>query len=51
MTGKLLNYIKFLKLRIHEGAQYEAQVVAKAMYDILEELFPETFSCLDFTNS
>lgn len=51
MTGNLLNYIKFLKLRIHEGAQYEAQVVAKAMYDILEELFPETFSCLDFTNS
>ena len=39
-TANLNNIIKFVNLRIHEGAQWEIQQVAKAVLDITEELFP-----------
>lgn len=38
----LSNILKFIGLRLHEGAQWEIQVVAKAMLKILEDLYPET---------
>jgi thymidylate synthase (FAD) len=41
-TANLNNILKFVDLRIHEGAQWEIQQVAKAVLDITEELFPIT---------
>lgn len=41
-SSNLSNILKFIDLRSHEGAQYEIQVVAKAMLQILEDLYPET---------
>ena len=40
MTGNLMNWIKFLKLRDHEGAQPETIEVAKSIKKSLLELFP-----------
>jgi len=39
-TVNLNNLFKFLKLRDHEHAQYEIQLVAKACLSIAEELYP-----------
>jgi thymidylate synthase (FAD) len=41
-SANLNNILKFIGLRIHEGAQYEIQEVAKAMLKLLEQLYPET---------
>ena len=41
-TANLNNILKFVSLRIHEGAQWEIQQVAKAVLKIVEELFPTT---------
>ena len=41
-TTNLNNLFKFIDLRIHEGAQWEIQQLAKAMLEILEELYPIT---------
>ena len=41
-TANLGNLLKFVDLRIHEGAQWEIQQVAKAILKILEELYPVT---------
>ena len=41
-SANLNNILKFIGLRTHEGAQWEIQVVAKAMLNLLEGLFPET---------
>ncbi len=43
-TANLGNLLKFIDLRIHEGAQWEIQQVAKAVLNILEDLFPVTVS-------
>jgi len=43
-TANLGNLLKFVDLRIHEGAQWEIQQVAKAVLNILEELYPVTVS-------
>ena len=40
-TVNLNNLLKFIDLRIHEGAQWEIQQVAKACLSITTELFPE----------
>ena len=40
MTGNLHNWIKFIKLRDHEHAQPETQVVAKAIKSDLIKPFP-----------
>ena len=41
-TVNLNNLLKFIDLRIHEGAQWEIQKVAEACLDIATELFPIT---------
>lgn len=41
-TVSLLNALKFIDLRDHEGAQWEIQQVAKAMLMFLSELYPIT---------
>ena len=42
MTGNLLNWFKFLRLRLHPHAQREVQVVAQAVLEFLSEDFPIT---------
>ena len=37
-----MSLLKFIDLRVHEGAQWEIQQVAKACLEIAKELFPET---------
>tara|TARA_Y100001973_G_C5192424_1_gene331850 strand:- start:1559 stop:1741 length:183 start_codon:yes stop_codon:yes gene_type:complete len=39
-TVNLNNLLKFVDLRMHEGAQWEIQRVAEACLEIAEELFP-----------
>jgi thymidylate synthase (FAD) len=39
-TVNLNNLLKFVDLRIHEGAQWEIQKVAEACLDIAEDLWP-----------
>lgn len=41
-SANLSNILKFIELRSHEGAQWEIVQVAKAMLEILEDLYPET---------
>ena len=41
-TVNLNNLFKFIGLRVHEGAQWEIQQVAKACLEIAEDLFPIT---------
>ena len=41
-TANLNNLLKFIDLRLHEGAQWEIQQVAKACLDIATELWPFT---------
>jgi thymidylate synthase (FAD) len=41
-TCNLGNLLKFINLRMHEGAQWEIQQVAKACLNIAENLFPTT---------
>ena len=43
-TCNLGNLLKFIELRLHEGAQWEIQQVAKACLSIAEDLFPVTVS-------
>jgi thymidylate synthase (FAD) len=46
MTGNLLNWIKFLKLRLGEHVQPETKEVAQAIKAILSDLYPATFTVL-----
>lgn len=39
-TTSLLNALKFIGLRVHEGAQWEIAKVGEAMLEIMEPLFP-----------
>jgi thymidylate synthase (FAD) len=39
-TVSMLNALKFIDLRMHDAAQFEIQQVAKAMLEIMEELWP-----------
>ena len=41
-TCNLNNLLKFVSLRLHDGAQYEIQKVAKACLEIASDLFPVT---------
>lgn len=43
-TTDLHNLLKFVSLRIHEGAQWEIQQVAKACLSISKEYFPYSVS-------
>lgn len=40
MTGNLRNWIHFIHLRTHEGAQKEAQYIAKQCLELLRKHFP-----------
>jgi len=41
-TCNLNNLLKFVSLRLHDGAQYEIQKVAEACLEIATDLFPVT---------
>jgi thymidylate synthase (FAD) len=41
-TANLNNILKFIDLRTHEGAQWEIQVLAERMRDIISDIWPET---------
>lgn len=41
-TANLNNILKFIKLRTHEGAQWEIQKLAEGMLSIIAQLWPET---------
>ena len=43
-TANLNNLLKFIDARTHEGAQWEIQQVAKAVRDIITELWPITLA-------
>ena len=46
-TVNLNNLIKFVSLRIHDGAQWEIVQVAKACLEIAKDLFPITISAFE----
>ena len=46
MSGSLRNFSHFLKLRLHEHAQVEAQQVAQMILEILKPLFPVSMEAL-----
>lgn len=41
-TANLSNILKFIDLRTHEGAQWEIQVMAEQMLDIITDIWPIT---------
>jgi thymidylate synthase (FAD) len=41
------NILHFLKLRMHSHAQYEIQVYAQSIYNLLKQQFPITFEAFD----
>lgn len=47
MTGNLLNWIKFLQLRLHPHAQPEVQELAMGIVQLLKVVFPQTMEILD----
>ena len=46
-TVNLNNLLKFIGLRIHEGAQWEITHVAKAFLEIARDLYPQTISAYE----
>ena len=46
MTGNLRNWAAFIKVRDHEDAQREVQIVADGCRKIIRELFPYSFDAL-----
>lgn len=49
-TTDLHNLLKFVELRVHEGAQWEIQQVAKACLEISSQFFPESITAWKNTN-
>jgi thymidylate synthase (FAD) len=43
VTGNLLNWFRFLELRMAEGAQYEIRVYANAIFELAKQYFPRSF--------
>ncbi len=43
-TANLNNILKFIELRTHDGAQWEIQMLANKMLDIVQDLWPVTVS-------
>lgn len=43
VTGNLLNWFRFLQLRMAPNAQYEIRVFAEAIYEIGKQYFPDSF--------
>lgn len=46
-TVNLNNLLKFIGLRVHEGAQWEIAQVAKACLEIARDLYPETVTAYE----
>jgi len=44
-TANLNNILKFIELRTHEGAQWEIQILAQEMLNIIKKIWPETVKC------
>jgi thymidylate synthase ThyX len=43
VTGNLLNWFRFLQLRMEATAQYEIRVYANAIFDLAKQYFPKSF--------
>jgi thymidylate synthase (FAD) len=44
VTGNLLNWFRFLQLRMEETAQYEIRVYANAIFSLAKQYFPQSFA-------
>ncbi len=47
VTGNLLNWFRFLQLRMDETAQYEIRVYANAIFEIAKQYFPRSFEAFE----
>jgi thymidylate synthase (FAD) len=47
VTGNLLNWFRFLELRMAPGAQYEIRVYAEALYELAKQYFPRSFEAFE----
>ncbi|MFI5201650.1 MAG: FAD-dependent thymidylate synthase [Candidatus Kapaibacterium sp.] len=47
VTGNLLNWFRFLQLRMEETAQYEIRVYAEAIFEIAKQYFPRSFEAFE----
>jgi thymidylate synthase (FAD) len=47
VTGNLLNWFRFLQLRMEGGAQYEIRVFANAVHDLAKQYFPRCFEAFN----
>ncbi len=47
VTGNLLNWFRFLQLRMEETAQYEIRVYATAIFDLARQYFPRSFEAFE----
>jgi thymidylate synthase (FAD) len=47
VTGNLLNWFRFLQLRMEATAQYEIRVYADAIYELSKQYFPHCFEAFD----
>jgi len=43
VTGNLLNWFRFLQLRMDQNAQFEIRMYANAIYDLAKQYFPRSF--------
>lgn len=47
VTGNLLNWFRFLQLRMDANAQYEIRVYANALHDLAKQYFPRCFEAFN----
>ena len=47
VTGNLLNWFRFLQLRMEATAQYEIRVYAEAIFEIAKQYFPRSFEAFE----
>jgi len=47
VTGNLLNWFRFLQLRMEATAQYEIRVYANAIFEIAKQYFPRSFEAFE----
>lgn len=47
VTGNLLNWFRFLQLRLEQTAQYEIRVYAEAILEIAQQYFPVCFGAFE----
>ena len=49
-TVDLMNLFKFIQLRVHDHSQYEIQVYATAMLELIEQIVPEATNAFKIHN-